>query len=85
MAVIASSVIDTSSVFTCATNPRFLSSVTLETLSLESRKGPVAHSYMKARLGEYQEMRAAKITQIGVDATSSDDQILLEPADALTL
>ena len=56
----------------------------LENLSLESRKGPVAHSYMKARLGEYQEMRAAKITQIGVDATSSDNESSIEPADALT-
>lgn len=37
----------------------------LENLSLETEKGKHSLSLMRARLGEYQEMRAAKITQIG--------------------
>ena len=52
----------------------------LENLSIESRKGPVSHSLMRARLGEYQEMRAAKITQIGSEATKNDEPKMLEPA-----
>ncbi len=55
----------------------------LENLSLEINKGPQSQSLMRARLGEYQEMRAAKITSIGSEATSSDDPKLLELADAL--
>jgi len=50
----------------------------LENLSIESRKGPHSRRLMKARLGEYQEMRAAKITQIGEEAPSADETPLLE-------
>lgn len=52
----------------------------LENLSIESRKGDVTQILMRARLGEYQEMRAAKITQIGSETTKSDEPKLLEPA-----
>lgn len=37
----------------------------LESLTLETEKGKHYQTLMRARLGEYQEMRAAKITQIG--------------------
>ncbi len=53
----------------------------LESLSIETRKGPVSQSLMRARLGEYQEMRAAKITRIGSEDASSDEPKLLESAD----
>jgi len=50
----------------------------LESLSLEIRKGPHSQSLMRARLGEYQEMRAAKITAIGDEAAQSSEPKLLE-------
>jgi len=37
----------------------------LETLSIEAKKGSTQRSLMRARLGEVQEMRAAKITSLG--------------------
>jgi len=52
----------------------------LENLSIESKKGTARKSLMRARLGEYQEMRAAKITQIG-EADPQKDQAHLLPAD----
>ncbi len=55
----------------------------LESLSLESRKGPLIRSLMKARLGEYQEMRAAKITRIGEQAPPEDSVALLDVAPDL--
>ncbi|HIP23293.1 MAG TPA: flagellar motor switch protein FliM [Rhodobacteraceae bacterium] len=55
----------------------------LENLSIESRKGPLSQSLMRARLGEYQEMRAAKITKIGSEDARSDVPKLLEPAEIL--
>ena len=57
----------------------------LENLSIEIRKGPLSQSLMQARLGEYQEMRAAKITQIGQEAPPDDSQKLLEPVDPLDI
>lgn len=54
----------------------------LENLSLECQKGPLSHSLMQARLGEYQDMRAAKITKLGNAETQSGEPQLLEPADA---
>ncbi len=50
----------------------------LENLSLESRKGVANRSLMQARLGEFQDMRAAKITQIGEDTPPDDTPPLLE-------
>jgi len=55
----------------------------LENLSIESRKGPYSRSLMRARLGEYQEMRAAKITLIGEGLAASEEPKLLETADVL--
>ncbi len=55
----------------------------LESLSLEINKGPQSQSLMRARLGEYQEMRAAKITSIGNETAPNDQPKLLEPADVL--
>ncbi len=52
----------------------------LENLSVESRKGPHSRRLMRARLGEYQEMRAAKITQFGDEPTENNEPKLLEPA-----
>ncbi len=49
----------------------------LENLSIESKKGPQSRSLMRARLGEYQEMRAAKITRIGDETPSGDEPKLL--------
>jgi flagellar motor switch/type III secretory pathway protein FliN len=57
----------------------------LESLSIESRKGPICQSLMRARLGEYQEMRAAKITRIGSEDTPNEEPKLLEPADLLDI
>ncbi|MBL1436311.1 MAG: FliM/FliN family flagellar motor switch protein [Rhodobacteraceae bacterium] len=54
----------------------------LENLSIECQNGPRSRSLMQARLGEYQEMRAAKITKIGNDNAPSGEPKLLEPADA---
>jgi flagellar motor switch/type III secretory pathway protein FliN len=50
----------------------------LENLSVESRKGALSRCLMKARLGEYQEMRAAKITRIGDESPSGEPTPLLE-------
>ena len=50
----------------------------LENLSVESRRGTVTRRLMKARLGEYQEMRAAKITQIGEESPADNEPALLE-------
>lgn len=52
----------------------------LENLSIESRKGKICKSLMHARLGEYQEMRAAKITRIGEVSQDTDTTKLLEPS-----
>ncbi len=49
----------------------------LENLSVESRKGAAIRSMMKARLGEYQEMRAAKITRIGEETPLDNEPPLL--------
>ena len=49
----------------------------LENLSIESRKGPLSRSLMQARLGEYQEMRAAKITRIGEETPPASEPALL--------
>ncbi len=57
----------------------------LESLSIECQKGPLSQSLMQARLGEYQDMRAAKITKIGKDNTPSGEPKLLEPADTLDI
>ena len=53
----------------------------LESLSIESQNGAMSQRTMQARLGEYQDMRAAKITHIGSADPKSDDPLLLEPAD----
>jgi len=55
----------------------------LESLSLEINKGPKSQSLMRARLGEYQEMRAAKITSIGEETAPNDGPKLLEPTEVL--
>ena len=59
----------------------------LENLSIESRKGKTSRSLMRARLGEYQEMRAAKVTQIGEEpaslASSNMIESALEPTDII--
>jgi flagellar motor switch protein FliM len=44
----------------------------LENLSIETGRGIMVRRLMKARLGEYQDMRAAKITQIGEDTPEVD-------------
>ncbi len=49
----------------------------LENLSIESQKGVIRSSLMRARLGEYQEMRAAKVTQIGELASNPEPARLL--------
>lgn len=49
----------------------------LETLSIESRKGSARQKLMLARLGEYQEMRAAKIIHIGLTEKSNDGPKML--------
>ncbi|MCF6272518.1 MAG: FliM/FliN family flagellar motor switch protein [Rhodobacteraceae bacterium] len=49
----------------------------LENLSVESKKGAVRKSLMQARLGEYQEMRAAKVTRIGALKEQIDNAKLL--------
>jgi len=49
----------------------------LESLSIESRKGSQRQKLMLARLGEYQEMRAAKIIRIGNLDTKEQAQKLL--------
>ncbi len=54
----------------------------LENLSIESRKGKTRQSLMRARLGEYQEMRAAKITRIGQSPPSGDGPKLLQTPPA---
>jgi len=49
----------------------------LEALSIESRKGAFCQKMMQARLGEYQEMRAAKITSFGPLESKEKGQKLL--------
>ncbi len=50
----------------------------LENLSIETRIGTEPLQMMRARLGEYQEMRAAKITQIGEETAVDNGPKLLE-------
>jgi len=54
-----------------------LPALALESLSIESGNGASRRSMMRARLGEYQEMRAAKITQIGAEDRSADQSKLI--------
>ena len=49
----------------------------LENLTLEVHKGKRSQSLMRARLGEYQEMRAAKVVQIGEMDSSLDETKLI--------
>lgn len=49
----------------------------LESLSIESVDGRGRRGLMRARLGEYQEMRAAKITQIGEHSSTAEQTRLL--------
>ncbi len=54
----------------------------LENLSVESQKNGAKISLMRARLGEYQEMRAAKVTKIGEeDLTESPPKLLDAPQE----
>ena len=49
----------------------------LETLTLEASKNGEKTAFMTARLGEYQDMRAARISNIGPTQTAPDQQKLL--------
>lgn len=50
----------------------------LENLSVESQKDGARVRLMRARLGEYQEMRAAKVMQIGEEEPSNSSPKLLD-------
>jgi len=49
----------------------------LETLTLEASKNGAKSTFMTARLGEYQDMRAARISAIGPAQSAPDQQKLL--------